>query len=374
MASNSIGEIFRVTTFGESHGAAIGAVVDGCPAGVEVDESFIQHQLNRRKPGQSAITTTRKEDDAVKIISGVFEGKTLGSPICLLIENRDQKSSDYDVLKNIFRPGHADFTYEKKYGIRDHRGGGRSSARTTAAIVAAGAVAELLLKKTGIEIIAYVEQVGKIRTEKKYSELDLTLVDSNMVRCPDQNVAMQMIDEIEKVKASGDSLGGIIQCVIKNVPVGLGEPLFGKLQAELAHAMFSINAVHGFEYGSGFASASMFGSEHNDSITQSSPISAPLSKGEGRSKSHGVVTTTNNAGGILGGISNGMDIYFRVAFKPTATISKKQSTVNSEGENILLKAHGRHDACVLPRAVPIVEAMSAIVIADSWLRNSLSRI
>lgn len=359
MAGNSIGEIFKVTTFGESHGVAVGAVIDGCPAGLEIDESFIQHQLDRRKPGQSVITTQRSESDTIHILSGVFDGKTLGTPICLLINNTDAKHQDYEAMKNIFRPSHADYTYDAKYGIRDYRGGGRSSARATAASVAAGAIAQLLLKHCGLIIIAYVQQVGKIKLEKKYSEIDLNSVDTNLVRCPDEIVAQQMQDEILKAKAEGDSLGGIINCVIKNVPVGLGEPVFDKLQADLAKAILSINAVHGFEYGSGFAGAAMRGSEHNDEFEMK--LGIPFTK-------------TNFSGGIQGGISNGMDIYFSAAFKPTATINKEQATINSEGEEIILAAKGRHDPCIVPRAVPIVEAMTALVLADFYLRNKLSRI
>ncbi|MEI7801619.1 MAG: chorismate synthase [Bacteroidota bacterium] len=359
MAGNSIGEIFKVTTFGESHGAAVGAVIDGCPAGLEIDESFIQHQLDRRKPGQSVITTQRNESDTIQILSGIFEGKTLGTPICLLINNTDAKPQDYEAMKNIFRPSHADYTYEAKYGIRDYRGGGRSSARVTAASVAAGAIAQLLLKQTGLNITAYVQQVGKIKLEKKYSEIDLNTVDSNLVRCPDDFVAQQMQEEILKAKAEGDSLGGIINCVVKNVPVGFGEPVFDKLQADLAKAIFSINAVHGFEYGSGFAGATMKGSEHNDAFEMK--LGIPFTK-------------TNFSGGIQGGISNGMDIYFSAAFKPTATINKQQETVTDEGEEVLMEAKGRHDPCVLPRAVPIVEAMTAIVLADFYLRNKNSRV
>ena len=359
MAGNSIGKIFKVTTFGESHGAAVGAVIDGCPAGLVIDENFIQSQLDRRKPGQSAITTQRNESDKIHILSGVFEGKSLGTPICLLINNTDAKPEDYEAMKNVYRPSHADYTYEKKYGIRDYKGGGRSSARVTAASVAAGAVAQLLLRETKIEITAFVQQIGKIKLERKYSEIDLTLVDSNMVRCPDEEVAQKMIAAITQAKNDGDSLGGIIQCVVKNVLVGLGEPVFDKLQAELAKAIFSINAVHGFEYGSGFAGADMKGSEHNDAFEV---------------VDEQATTKTNFSGGIQGGISNGMDIYFRAAFKPTATISKQQTTINSSGEKILFEAKGRHDPCVLPRAVPIVEAMTAMVLADFYLRNKLSYI
>ncbi len=359
MAGNSIGQVFKVSIFGESHGLAIGALIDGCPAGLDIDEDFIQYHLDRRKPGQSIITTQRKESDKAQILSGVFEGKSLGTPICLLINNTDAKSQDYVEMKNIFRPSHADYTYEAKYGVRDYRGGGRASARATAASVAAGAIAQLLLKKSGLTITAYVQQIGKIKLKKKYSELDLNLVDSTLVRCPDAIVAQQMQEEILRAKEEGDSLGGVIHCVIKNVPIGLGEPIFDKLQADLAKAIFSINAVHGFEYGSGFAGSELKGSEHNDAFEMSGD--KPFTK-------------TNFSGGIQGGISNGMEIYFSVAFKPTATIGKQQSTINSEGEEVLLEAKGRHDPCVLPRAVPIVEAMTAIVLADFHLRNKLSRV
>ncbi len=349
MAGNSFGDKFKISTFGESHGAAIGVVIDGCPAGVTLDLTHIQHELNRRKPGQSNITTQRKEDDEFEILSGVFEGKTLGTPIAIIVRNKDAKPADYEYLKEAYRPSHADYTYEKKYGIRDHRGGGRSSARETIARVIAGAIAKQLLKKKGIEIFAFVKQVGNIKLNKHYSELNLNNIDNNIVRCPDEETAAQMISAIEQVKKEGDTLGGVIQCVIKNVPAGLGEPVFDKLHAVLAHAMLSINAVHGFEYGSGFEGASKKGSENNDEWTN---------------ESGKVSTKTNNAGGILGGISTGDDIYFNVAFKPVATILKPQQSINSKGEQITLQNEGRHDPCVLPRAVPIVEAMAALVIVN----------
>ncbi len=360
MAGNSFGEIFRITTFGESHGKAIGVVIDGCPAGLELDLNFIQQELDKRKPGQSAITTQRKESDTFEILSGVFEGKTLGSPIAITIKNEDQKPEDYTHLKEAFRPSHADFTYETKYGIRDYRGGGRASARETAARVIAGAIAKQLLKKEGIEITAYVSSVGKIQLQKNYQQLDLSKTDSNMVRCPDEETANAMIELIQETKTKGDTVGGIVTCVIQHTPVGLGEPVFDKLHADLAKAMLSINAVHGFEYGSGFAGAKMNGSEHNDVFEKNS-------KGE-------IVTQTNNSGGIQGGISNGMDIYFNVAFKPVATIMQTQTTVDKEGNETEIKGKGRHDPCVVPRAVPIVEAMAALVLADHLLRAKVSKI
>lgn len=355
MAGNSFGEKFRITTFGESHGAAIGVVIDGCPAGVEIDFQKIQLELNRRKPGQSAITSARKESDEFEILSGIFEGKTLGTPIAIIVRNEDAKSKDYQYLKDSYRPSHADYTYKQKYGIRDYRGGGRSSARETVARVAAGAIAKQILETKGIKINAFVNQVGTIKLQKHYSNLDFNLIESNIVRCPDENIAKQMIDAIEDVKKQGDTLGGTIQCVIQNTPIGLGEPVFDKLHAVLAHAMLSINAVHGFEYGSGFEGASKKGSENNDEFYNDN----------GKIK-----TKTNYAGGILGGISTGEDIYFNVAFKPIATILKEQKSVNTNGEEITLQNEGRHDPCVLPRAVPIVEAMAALVILDSVLLSN----
>ncbi len=349
MLGNSFGEKFKITTFGESHGAAIGVVIDGCPAGIELDLQKIQFELNRRKPGQSAITSARKEADEFEILSGVFEGKTLGTPIAIIVRNEDAKSKDYEYLKDTYRPSHADYTYEQKYGIRDYRGGGRSSARETVARVAAGAIAKQLLEKRGIKITAFVKQVGNIKLDKHYSTLDFNTIENNIVRCPDEDTAQQMISAIEAVKKEGDTLGGTIQCVIENVEAGLGEPVFNKLHAVLAHAMLSINAAHGFEYGSGFEGASKKGSENNDEYENV----------DGK-----IRTKTNNAGGILGGISTGEDIYFNVAFKPIATILKKQQSVNSKGEEITLQNEGRHDPCVLPRAVPIVEAMAALVIVD----------
>lgn len=360
MAGNSFGEIFRITTFGESHGKAIGVVIDGCPSGLVIDTEFIQHELDRRKPGQSAITTQRKEPDTFEILSGVFEGKALGSPIAVIIKNEDQKSEDYAHLKEAYRPSHADFTYEIKYGTRDYRGGGRASARETAARVIAGAIAKQFIRQTGIEIAAYVSGIGKIKLEKNYSELDLAQADSNIVRCPDAATANKMIELIQDTRAKGDTAGGVITCVIKGCPVGLGEPVFDKLHAELGKAMLSINAVHGFEYGSGFAGTEKYGSENNDTF-----FSTPENK---------IETKTNFSGGIQGGISNGMDIYFNVAFKPVATIMQAQASVDKEGHDVEVKGKGRHDPCVVPRAVPIVEAMAAIVIADHLLRHRATQL
>lgn len=352
MAANTFGQLFRITTFGESHGAAIGVVIDGCPSGIEIDLEQIQQELNRRKPGQSAITSARKESDEFEILSGIFEGKTLGTPIGIIIRNEDAKSKDYEYLKDTYRPSHADYTYEQKYGIRDYRGGGRSSARETVARVAAGAIAKQILASKGIQINAFVNQVGNIKLEKHYSELNFQNIENNIVRCPDETTAQQMIQAIEEVKKQGDTLGGTIQCVIQNTPIGLGEPVFDKLHAVLAHAMLSINAAHGFEYGSGFAGASKKGSENND---------------EWENVDGKIRTKTNHAGGILGGIATGEDIYFNVAFKPIATILKQQQSINSKGEEITFQNEGRHDPCVLPRAVPIIEAMAALVLVDFLL-------
>lgn len=353
--SSTFGKIFKISTFGESHGKAIGVVIDGCPSGVVFDSDFIQSELERRKPGQSKITTQRKESDSFEVLSGVFEGKTTGTPIAIVIFNEDQRSKDYGHIANKFRPSHADFTYHEKYGVRDYRGGGRSSARETAARVAAGAMAKLALKSLGIEIYSYVSQVGNLKLEKKYQDLDLSKIDSNPVRCPDESMASSMFDYIDAVRKNGDSIGGIITGVIKNVPVGWGEPVFDKLHAELGKAMLSINAVKGFEYGSGFDGVNMLGSEHNDDFI--------LEEESGKVK-----TKTNHSGGIQGGISNGEDIYFNVAFKPVATIMKDQDSVNEAGEKVIVSGKGRHDPCVLPRAVPIVDAMSALVLVDFWLR------
>ena len=359
MAGNSFGEIFRITTFGESHGKAIGVVIDGCPAGLQIDLELIQRDLDRRKPGQSAITTQRKESDTFEVLSGIFEGKSTGSPIAMMIRNEDQKSEDYKHLMEAFRPSHADFTYEMKYGLRDHRGGGRSSARETAARVIAGAIARQLLKKEGIEIAAYVSSVGTLHLEKDYQQLDLSKTDENIVRCPDEATASKMIELIRETRGNGDTIGGIVTCVIKGCPVGLGEPVFDKLHADLGKAMLSINAVHGFEYGSGFDGTQKYGSENNDEFFMSAD--------------NKISTKTNHSGGIQGGISNGMDIYFNVAFKPVATIMQSQNSVDKEGHEVEVKGRGRHDPCVVPRAVPIVEAMAALVLVDHWLRNKLSK-
>lgn len=359
--SSTYGQLFKISTFGESHGKAIGVTIDGCPAGLDFDEGFIQHELDRRKPGQSRITTQRKEADTFQVLSGVFEGKTTGTPIAIVIYNEDQRSKDYGHIADKFRPSHADYTYTKKYGVRDYRGGGRSSARETAARVAAGAVAKLILKKLGVEVYAYVTQIGKMALEKTYKELDLSKTDDNAVRCPDPEMAQQMFDYIDETRKKGDSIGGIITGVLTGVPAGWGEPVFDKLHAELGKAMLSINAVKGFEYGSGFDGVKLYGSEHND---------------EFQTDDFGKVkTTTNHSGGVQGGISNGEDVYFNVAFKPTATIMKDQNSVNEAGKTVTVSGKGRHDPCVLPRAVPIVEAMSALVLVDFYLRarsNKLS--
>ena len=354
MFNNTFGHIFRLTTFGESHGAGIGGVIDGFPAGIVLDMEFIQKELNRRKPGQSKITTDRKEADQVEILSGVFEGKSTGCPIGFLVRNTNQHSNDYENLRNLYRPSHADYTYTQKYGLRDHRGGGRSSARETIARCVGGALAKLALKQLGITVQAYTSQVGNIALEKNYSQYDLSLTESNAVRCPDPTKAEEMEALIAEVKAVGDTIGGIITCVIKGCPVGLGQPAFGKLHAALGNAMLSINAVKGFEYGEGFAGVTARGSEQNDTFYNHN----------GR-----IDTRTNHSGGIQGGISNGQDIYFRVAFKPVATLLMEQSTVDLEGNDTIVKARGRHDPCVLPRAVPIVEAMAAMVLLDYYLLN-----
>lgn len=348
---NTFGNLFRLTSFGESHGEAVGGILDGCPAGLELDMDFIQNELDRRKPGQSHITTPRKESDTVVFLSGIFEGKTTGTPIAFMVKNENQHSSDYDNLKDVFRPSHADFTYFSKYGIRDHRGGGRSSARETIARVVGGAIAKLFLQKLNIDIKAYTSQVGNIALEKDYTRYDLSKIEDTAVRCPDPEKAEEMIALINEVKSKGDTIGGIITCVVKGTPVGLGEPVFGKLHAALGSAMLSINAVKGFEYGMGF-DVNHRGSEVNDSFFND----------------HGTISTrTNNSGGIQAGISNGQDIYFRVAFKPVSTILMQQNTVDIHGNETIVKARGRHDACVLPRAVPIVEAMAALVIMDYYL-------
>jgi len=354
MAGNTFGTLFKLTTFGESHGVAIGGIIDGCPAGVELDLDKIQEDLNKRKPGQSAIVTQRKEPDTVEFLSGIFEGKTTGTPIGFVIKNANQKSKDYSHIQDTYRPSHADYTYDEKYGVRDYRGGGRSSARETASRVVGGAIAKQVIPH--ISFTAFTASVGNISIDKNIEELDFSLIESNPVRCPDPASAEKMESYIKEIRSLGDTVGGTVQCVIKNVPKGLGEPVFDKLHAELGKAMLSINAVKGFEYGSGFEGTKMKGSEHND-----------LFNADGS-------TTTNLSGGIQGGISNGMDIYFNVAFKPVATIMQKQQTINSKGEEVEMQGKGRHDPCVVPRAVPIVEAMAALVIADFWLQNKVSKI
>lgn len=356
---NSFGNIFKISTFGESHGKGLGVVIDGCPAGLPIDENYIRTELQRRKPGQSKITTQRKEEDEFQILSGIFEGKSTGTPIALIIPNTDQKSKDYSHISDKFRPSHADYTYSEKYGNRDYRGGGRSSARETVARVAAGAIAKLLLQHFGISINAYVSQVGHIALNKPYQELDFNETEKNIVRCPDPKTAEIMVDYIDEIRKIRDTVGGIVTCVAQHVPPGLGEPVFEKLHAELGKAMLSINAVKGFEYGSGFEGVSMRGSDHNDIFFQE----------EGKVK-----TRTNHSGGIQGGISNGEDIYFRVAFKPVATIMQDQESVNQAGEKTTVSGKGRHDPCVVPRAVPIVEAMCSLVLADYLLMNRLSKL
>ncbi len=366
MAGNSFGQLFRITTFGESHGEAIGVVIDGCPSNLEIDMEYIQSELDKRKPGQSKITTQRKESDTVKVLSGVFEGKTTGTPIAMLIPNEDQRSKDYSHIKDAYRPSHADYTYDAKYGHRDHRGGGRSSARETAARVASGAIAKLLLKQAGIEIFAHVSSVGPIESPNldlnSLTDL-LTIRESNIVRCADPATANQMIDLIDGIRKDGDTIGGKISCVIRNCPVGLGEPVFDKLHADLGKAMLSINAVHGFDYGSGFSGSEMKGSEHNDLFVP------PDDENAGEFK-----TLTNFSGGIQGGISNGMDITFRVAFKPVATIMQNQASLDSAGNAANVQGKGRHDPCVVPRAVAIVESMAALVLADHYLRNKVIKL
>jgi|TARA_R100000479_G_scaffold33554_2_gene13828 chorismate synthase len=354
MAGNSFGTIFKLTTFGESHGEAIGGIIDGCPAGLSIDLDAIETEMQRRKPGQSSIVTQRKEPDTVKFLSGIFEGKTTGAPIGFVIENTNQKSKDYSHIKDTYRPSHADYTYDKKYGNRDYRGGGRSSARETACRVAAGAIAKQLLKN--IKITAYVSAVGELSLQKKYSEVDFNEIEKNPVRCADADMASKMEAYIKDIRKQGDTVGGQITCVIENAPIGLGEPVFDKLHAQLGKAMLSINAVKGFEYGSGFGGTKMQGSLHNDLFNEDG------------------TTKTNYSGGVQGGISNGEPIYFNVAFKPVATIMQKQQTINSEGKQVSMQGKGRHDPCVVPRAVPIVEAMAALVLADFWLLNKVSKL
>ena len=356
MTGNSFGDIFRITTFGESHGEGVGVVIDGCPPGIEIDLKYIQAELDRRKPGQSKITTQRKEDEEFSILSGVFENKSTGTPIAVFIKNKNQKSKDYSHIKNKFRPSHADYTYHVKYnGNNDFRGGGRSSARETAARVIAGAIAKYILKKENISINAYVSQVGNIKLDKNYFELDLNNIENNIIRCPDNETAEKMISLIDNIRKEGDTIGGIITCVVQNCPIGLGEPVFDRLNANLAKAMFSINAVKGFELGSGFSCIDQKGSEHNDQFYI---------------KENKVRTKTNFSGGIQGGISNGEDIYFNVAFKPVATIMQDQKSVDNRNNLVNIKGKGRHDPCVLPRAVPIVEAMTSLVIIDSLLKDN----
>ncbi len=349
MAGNSFGTLFKLTTFGESHGEAIGGILEGCPPGVEIDLEAVQREMDRRKPGQSAIVTQRKEADEVRFLSGIFEGKTTGTPIGFVIENSNQKSRDYDHIKDSYRPSHADYVYDQKYGFRDYRGGGRSSARETACRVVGGAIAKQFLKE--LKINAFVSQVGSITLTKSYQEIDLSLIDSNPVRCPDPETAVAMEDHIREVRKAGDTIGGVISGVIQQVPVGLGEPVFDKLHAQLGKAMLSINAVKGFEYGSGFDGVTMKGSEHNDAFNPDGS------------------TKTNHSGGVQGGISNGMDIYFRVAFKPVATLIQPYETIDKKGNKVQAQGKGRHDPCVVPRAVPIVEAMAALVLADFVLLN-----
>jgi chorismate synthase len=354
MSGNTFGRKFKVTTFGESHGEAIGGIIDGCPAGIELNFEAIKNEMQRRKPGQSKIVSQRKESDNVQFLSGIFEGKTTGTPIGFIIPNENQKSEDYSHLKEHYRPSHADYVYEKKYGIHDYRGGGRSSARETACRVVGGAVAKQIIPD--ITINAFVSSVGNIFIDKPYQDLDFSLIESNLVRCPDSETAAKMEELITQVKKEGDTIGGTITCVIQNVPIGLGEPVFDKLHAELGKAMLSINAVKGFEFGSGFCGATMTGSQHNDLYNEDG------------------TTKTNLSGGIQGGISNGMDIYFRVAFKPVATLLQKQDVLTNNAEIIEQQGKGRHDPCVVPRAVPIVEAMAALVIADYFLLDKITKI
>lgn len=353
--SNTTGTIFTLTTFGESHGPAVGGVVDGMPSGIDIDMDFIQMELNRRRPGQSAITTSRNEADQVELLSGVFEGKSTGCPIGFIVRNQNQHSKDYENIRNLFRPSHADYTYHAKYGIRDHRGGGRTSARITISRCVAGALAKLALRQLGVNIQAYTMQVGDIAIDRDYKRYDLSLVETNSVRCPDADAALRMENLIKEVKADGDTIGGVIQCVITGCPVGLGSPEFDKLHAQLGKAMLGINAVKGFEYGEGFAGVTMRGSQQNDVF---------YTDQEGR-----VQTRTNRSGGIQGGLSNGQDIVFRVAFKPVATLLREQQTIDKDGNATTLNVRGRHDPCVLPRAVPVVEAMAAMVLLDEYLKN-----
>ena len=358
MSGNVYGSAFKIMTFGESHGPAVGVIIDGCPAGVIVDEEIIQSELMRRRPGQSNIVTQRKEADRVDIQSGVFEGLSTGTPISMVVHNKDQKSRDYDHIKDRFRPSHADFTYTEKYGIRDYRGGGRSSARETVARVAAGAIAKSFLREQGVSIHAFVSQVGHVKLDVAKDEIDFNQIEQNIVRCPNAAKAEEMIQLIKAIRKEGDTIGGMISCIIEGVAPGIGEPVFDKLHAELGKAMLSINAVKGFEYGSGFSCITMRGSEHNDLFT---------------SEGDGIKTLTNYSGGVQGGISNGMPIHFNVAFKPVATIMRDQTSIDKAGNPAVVKGKGRHDPCVVPRAVPIVEAMSALVLADMYLRRRGNR-
>jgi chorismate synthase len=360
MAGNSFGTLFRLTTFGESHGPAIGGVLEGCPSGLNIDPHLVQIALDRRRPGQSSLTTARNEEDKVEIVSGIYEGKTTGAPIGFIIRNKDQKSADYSHLEKAYRPSHADYTYDQKYGHRDHRGGGRSSARETACRVVAGSIAAQFLAQSGISVRAYVSRVGTIELKKDVSEIDFDQVWQNVVRCPDAEKAEKMQAHIEEVKREGDTVGGVITCLVTGQPPGLGEPVFDKLHAVLGHAMLSINAVKGFEVGSGFAGTLLKGSQHNDVFA--------------KDKNNKVITKTNHSGGIQGGISNGMPITFNVAFKPVATLLQSQDSINKEGAHVKLEGKGRHDSCVVPRAVPIVEAMAALVMADFVLLGRAARL
>jgi chorismate synthase len=356
---NSFGKLFKISTYGESHGLGLGVVIEGCPAGLPIDEDFIRQEMQRRKPGQSKITTQRKEEDEIQILSGVFEGKSTGTPIGIVIMNTDQKSKDYSHIADKYRPSHADFTYSVKFGVRDYRGGGRSSARETSARVAAGAIAKMYLAHHNITVQAYVSQVGHLKLAKSYQELDLQKTEDNILRCPDPEMAEEMINYIDEIRKNRDTVGGVVSCVAKGVPAGLGEPVFDRLHAQLGKAMLSINAVKGFEYGSGFEGVKMKGSEHNDAFYQ---------------EGDRVRTATNHSGGIQGGISNGEDIYFNVAFKPVATIMQDQASINEAGEQVTVSGKGRHDPCVVPRAVPIVEAMAALVLADFLLLSRTNKL
>ena len=359
MFNNTFGNLLRLTTFGESHGPGVGGVIDGYPAGIDIDPGFVQAELNRRRPGQSHLTTARREPDTVEFLSGIFEGRSTGCPIGFLVRNANQHSADYDNLRNVFRPSHADYTYTAKYGLRDHRGGGRSSARETIARCVGGALAKLALRRAGISVAAYTSQVGTIRLERPYTDYDLSLVEKNPVRCPDPEKARLMEELIARVKAEGDTVGGVVTCVVKGCPPGLGQPVFGKLHAALGAAMLGINAAKGFEYGEGFGGMELTGSRQND----------PFCIRDGR-----VATRTNHSGGIQGGISNGQDIYFRVAFKPVATVLTEQATVDADGRETRVAARGRHDPCVLPRAVPIVEAMTALTLLDYYLLDKATHL